>query len=377
MKNIWIVSVILISIAFISCQKMDAYKDRFQKGKEISYPGILDSVKVRPGNGRVQLTGLLVSDPKIVKYRIYWNGGLDSLERAVTRTSGVDTVREIINNLPEGNSSFIIRTFDVENNRSVPVSASGNVYGSNYQNGIINRGMKSKEFPIPSRLIIEWLEAASNLVSTSVIYDAINGTKKTFVTVSNQAHKDTISDIKTGTNALVFSKYLPEPLSIDTFEVLKADTIKGDPFPPFDRSGWSILGFSDQEPTGEGPNQGRAIFAFDNNTSTFWHSQWNIAQPPYPHWISIDMGTSNIIRGIYLLPRTGNATGIPKDAKIEVSADGLNWTAGGNFVVQNNNSAYQKIPLSQPTISARYFKITFLNNYSGQPWLGIAELNVY
>ncbi|MCH5719225.1 DUF4998 domain-containing protein [Niabella hibiscisoli] len=359
MKNIWIAGVVLAGIIIGSCQKMDAYKDRFQKGKEISYPGILDSVKVMPGDGRVQITGLFISDPKIVKYRIYWNGGLDSLEKSVTRSSGVDTLREIISNLPEGNSSFTIRTFDARGNQSVPVSVSGNVYGSNYKSGIINRGMRSKEFPVPSRLIIDWLEAASNLVSTSVVYDALNGTKKTFLTSNNGAHKDTISDIKPGTNALVLSRYLPEPTSIDTFQVLKADTIKGDPFPPFDRTGWTIMAFSDQEATGEGANNGRVVFAFDNTTGTFWHSRWSAPETPYPHWVSIDMGTPNVIRGVYLLPRTGNATGIPKDGKIEISTDGTTWTAAGTFTVQNSNTAYQKIPLQSPTAATRYVRVTF------------------
>ncbi len=378
MKNIHLFTYIfLFSVGIISCQKMDAYKDRFQKGEEISYPGIMDSVKVRSGNNRAMITGLFMSDPKIVKYRIYWNGGLDSLEKNITRSAGTDTVRDIISNLPEGNSSFSIRTFDAAGNKSVLVNTSGNIYGSNYQSGIINRAYTSAEFPVPSRLIIDWLEAASNLISTSVVYDAVNGTRKVFLTSNNGAHKDTISDIKPGTNALVLSKYLPEPASIDTFQVLKADTIKGDPFPPFDRTGWTIMAFSDQEATGEGANNGRAVFAFDNTTGTFWHSRWSAPEAPYPHWVSIDMGASNVIRGVYLLPRTGNATGIPKDGKIEISTDGTNWTAAGTFTVQNSNTSYQKIPLQLPTAVTRYVRVTFLNSYTGQNYLGIAELNMY
>lgn len=376
-KDSWIIGLVSTFVFFTSCQKMDAYRDRFQKGKEISYPGIIDSVKVQSGNKRVQLTGLFVSDPKIVKYRIYWNGGLDSMERLITRTSGVDTLREIINNLPEGNTSFVLRTFDAAGNQSVPVNVSGNIYGSNYQSGIINRGFRSAVVPYFGNLIIDWLEVSASLVSTSVAYTAVDGSEKTFKTSNIASHKDTITDIKPGTNALLLSRYLPERNSIDTFTVLKADTIKIDPDPPFNRAGWVITGFSDQEPTGEGANQGRAIFAIDNNNSTFWHSEWNLAQPPYPHWITIDMGSSAVIRGIRYLARSGNTSGIPKDGKIEVSSDGVNWTAGGNFVVQNNNTVNQKIPLVQPTAAGRYIRITFLNNYSGQPWLAVAELNVY
>ncbi|MFT3902401.1 MAG: DUF1735 domain-containing protein [Niabella sp.] len=45
------------------------------------------------------------------------------------------------------------------------------------------------------------------------------------------------------------------------------------------RTNWSIAGFSSQEANGEGPNNGRAIFAIDGNNSTFWHSQWAGSKP--------------------------------------------------------------------------------------------------
>ncbi|MGJ7033080.1 DUF4998 domain-containing protein [Niabella hirudinis] len=377
MKKMKLIIYLTVFLALvISCEKMDAYKDVFQKGKEISYPGILDSAKVLPGNGRVMITGLFTSDPKIVKYRIYWNGGLDSLEKGIIRSAGVDTVRQIIGNLPEGNTSFGIRTFDVKGNPSVLVSVSGNIYGNNYQTGIINRGIKSAEFNTAAGLVIDWIEANPTLVATSVAYTAINGSQKIFWTVDNKAHKDTIPDFKPGASIGVRSRYLPEPASIDTFTVLKADTLKI--LAPFDRTNWIVTGFSDQEATGEGVNNGRAVFAFDGDPATFWHSQWDAAQPVYPHWVSVDMGTSNVISGLLIFPRQGGGgAGTPKDGKIEVSTDGTTWAAAGTFVVGNSNTAYQKIVLKQPTAAVRYVKVTFLTNYSGQPWLGIAELNMF
>lgn len=225
MKNI-LIGAIFFPIIIASCSKMDAYKERFQKGKELSYPGILDSAQILPGNKRVMLTGLFLSDPKIVKYRIYWNGGLDSMDKSIIRSAGIDTVRQIISNLPEGNSSFGVRTFDIEGNESILVSVSGNIYGDNYQSGIINRGYTSATEISPSELAIEWLSVDPSLILTQLTYTATDNSIKQFTIFNAKAHIDTLSDYKPGTNVLVQSRYLPEPIAIDTFTVLKADTVQ-------------------------------------------------------------------------------------------------------------------------------------------------------
>lgn len=40
-----------------------------------------------------------------------------------------------------------------------------------------------------------------------------------------------------------------------------------------DRSGWSVHSFDSEESNGEGPNNGRAVHAIDNNNNTFWHTR--------------------------------------------------------------------------------------------------------
>lgn len=222
-NNILLSGFLLALIVIVgSCTKMDAYKAKFQGDKEISYPGILDSVKVLAGNERVILTGLFTSDPKIVKYRIFWNGRSDSLERSIKRTLGVDTVREIINNLPEGGMNFEIRTYDINGNRSVPVYANGTVYGTNYNSGIINRGIVSTDFS-GGVLTINWLEADPTMLFTEITYaNTSNQTKKVRYT-SPEASAETISDYKTGTEVLYRSAYLPQKDAIDTFYVIKSD----------------------------------------------------------------------------------------------------------------------------------------------------------
>lgn len=215
---------LLLIIMISSCEKSDDYKARFQGDKEISYPGILDSVKVQPGNNRVLLTGLFTSDPKIVKYQIFWNGRNDSLERAITRTQGVDTVKEIITGLPEGGMNFEVRTFDNKGNRSVPVYANGNVYGTNYTAGIINRGIVSSVFDAGTGVLtINWLEADPTMVFTEINYLSTSNKSKKIKFADHEASAALISNYKSGTEVKYRSAFLPQKNSIDTFYVAKYD----------------------------------------------------------------------------------------------------------------------------------------------------------
>jgi hypothetical protein len=124
---------------------MDDYKKKYEPNGAISYPGKLDSVQVFSGRNRVLLTGLFTSDPKIVKYKVYWNSKQDSIETAVTRTNGVDTAKLFIPNLPEGVMTFEIRTYD---NGGIYLSRlhwPAMCMASQYQSSLSNRGIAKAE----------------------------------------------------------------------------------------------------------------------------------------------------------------------------------------------------------------------------------------
>lgn len=69
------------------------------------------------------------------------------------------------------------------------------------------------------------------------------------------------------------------------------------------RSGWSVHSFDTEETDGEGPNNGHAIHAIDNNINTFWHSRWKNYNSTFPHFIAIDMGQSYPINGLSITSR--------------------------------------------------------------------------
>ena len=94
-------------------------------GKEILYTGIPDSIAMYSGYNRVVFRGVLASDPKIAKIKIYWNLKQDSLEQDIRR-EGNDNVLIIPIPLEEGTYNFEMHTYDKDGlHPSVPFNLTG------------------------------------------------------------------------------------------------------------------------------------------------------------------------------------------------------------------------------------------------------------
>jgi hypothetical protein len=215
-----------------ACTKMDDYKNKYEANGPIIYPGKLDSVQIFSGRNRVLVTGLFTSDPKIVKYRVYWNSKQDSIEVPVTRTSGVDTAKLIIPNLPEGIMSFEIRTYDNTGHVSIPVNIAGNVYGSLYQSALLNRGIAKAEIQPDGSALINWADVNSDdgLISMEIKYpDAKNKQHDTLITSTPTGLSTSLPNFKAGSVISYSTAYKPDKTAIDTFYVdYQTHTVKAD-----------------------------------------------------------------------------------------------------------------------------------------------------
>ncbi|QEM10482.1 DUF4998 domain-containing protein [Mucilaginibacter rubeus] len=215
---------LLMLAAFIisSCTKMDDFKKKYEPNGPIIYPGKLDSVQVFSGRNRVLLTGLFTSDPKIVKYRVYWNSKQDSVDTPVKRTSGVDTAKLFIPNLPEGIMTFEIRTYDNEGHVSIPVTLAGNVYGSLYQSSLINRGIAKAELQADGSALINWADvnADDGLLSMEIKYtDVSNKQHDTLITSVPTGLSTSLPKFKAGDVINYRTAFKPNKTAIDTFYV--------------------------------------------------------------------------------------------------------------------------------------------------------------
>ena len=89
---------------------------------------------------------------------------------------------------------------------------------------------------------------------------------------------------------------------------------------PLSHEKWTIAYVDSEERTAE---DGSAENAIDGQTANYWHTQWQAAQPAFPHRLILDLGSSQTVGGLRYVPRQGaTVTGRIKDYKVYVG-DGL------------------------------------------------------
>lgn len=230
-----------------ACKKMDENYKGFLGGGEIVYNGKAEMLQAFPGINRTELKWYIISDPKIVKAKVFWTnpahiegeptfpgqrpGGADSIEISITRGMDTDSVIALISGLKEGVYTFGVFMYDANGHTSVRSEIIGEVYGAAYQTTISNRPMDSARLDTTegkSDLYIPWYGIAQQAVKIDLEYTDISGALKTIeigkVPHPNDVRKgliwrdqDTILNYKEGTGFKYRTAYLPEPNAIDTF----------------------------------------------------------------------------------------------------------------------------------------------------------------
>lgn len=209
---------ILFCLLFSGCSKYDDYKKYTENG-EIIYLTKVDSVKVFSGNKRIMFSWV-TSDPRIVKYKIYWNLDADSLEVKVgspTNNSAPDTMKVNINNLEEDKYEFNIVSFDVDNNHSVKSFVDGEVYGDNYKSTLLNRVIKSAVNIKGTELVeLVWYKSDVSEIGVELVYTSSSG-KQVNVIVPRDTIITKLTDFRVGSTINYRTLFLPAPFAIDIF----------------------------------------------------------------------------------------------------------------------------------------------------------------
>lgn len=154
-----------------------------------------------------------------------------------------------------------------------------------------------------------------------------------------------------------------------TYFLVKA-LYTSNPFPELDRSAWEVAGFSSEEPTGDGANNGKAIYAIDPSASTWWSTTWKASKPGPPHVLTIDMHATQKLHGFSITGRldaAGNfkTSGNPKGIIVETSIDGTTWSYNESFTLENIKENTFYLSYAQ---EARYFRMT-INTSQGDIYL--------
>ena len=174
--------------------------------------------------------------------------------------------------------------------------------------------------------------------------------------------------IKVSGTKLVMDNYASWQLNVTTGEWSAAGMDDG--FIP--RTKWSLVSVDSEETAGE---DGHATNAFDDSTSTYWHTQWQGAQPPPPHEIVIDLGARYSLTSMRYTPRQdGNQNGMVKDYEFYVSDSTSDW--GTAVKTGSFGSTTQPTTVTFTAKDGRYIRFRALSELAGKPYTAVAELDV-
>lgn len=241
--------IILIATGLFltSCDKMDGIYDDFLTNGEIVYNGKAEGLEAHPGISRMELKWYIISDPKIVKAKVFWTNpilleddinipnprtaGRDSVTIDIVRGTGTDSVITVIDRLKEGVYTFEVFMYDKNGHSSVGAEIIAEVYGSVYLGTISNRPLdvpKLDTIGKKSNLYIPWFGISQQAVKIDVQYTDVSGVERIthIKKVTNPVDsrrpmiwqdRDTIFNYKEGTGFKYRTAYLPEADAIDTF----------------------------------------------------------------------------------------------------------------------------------------------------------------
>lgn len=334
----WYVVALMASVAVFACRKSDDYKKYMVNG-EIVYPAKADSINVHPGDGRIMLSWIR-TDPRVTHYHIYWNLGTDSIRVEIPANvdeGGVDTVRALIEGLEEVEYEFEVISFDEDGNQSIKSSVAGKVYGVNYTETLLNRGIQSIQVsPLESTAEISWYGADSTDIGVEVTFIDVEGNSNKLI-LPNTGRPDIVTRYKPGTDFSYRTMFLPDSLAIDTFYSAAVEIEA------------PRVTYPDLDNTKFGPHvlPGDAPSAFGWELPYAWDGTaaegrgFHTPDLGYPMQFSIDLGTSAILHHMKLWQReAGNGyfnEGNPKTFEIwgsqDPSSDGSDngWVKLGQF----------------------------------------------
>ncbi len=358
--------VFTLATTFLTaCKKMDAtYKDFIVSGG-ITYPGKVTSAKIFAGQNRVKISWLNGASPSVIKAKIYWNSYADSVEVAINQDE--DVTSKIIENLPQGTYTFIVKTFDKKGNSSIPVELLGTVYGDIYQESLLARPLRSSVL-YTDRVEIEWGVAhiSGGAYASQVKYIDVSD-KERIRQFPVSEEKSTISDMKKGSPFEYRTVFLPDTLSIDTFYTAFQANLQSS----YAKQDWSVVAFSSVHPDAN-PDRNKAANFFDGNPTTRWHT--HATTSVYPHFVTIDMKSNKTIKAVEVFRTAGDARGC-KTFQLWISQDNVTYTKlGGVFNFNVSIDAGQMFQVSSP-FPARYLKFEGLTG--SEKYMNMGDMSVY
>lgn len=372
-KSLSIIVFLITFLTMFSCKDQDIMFKEYVVEGGIPYLGTVSGLKARVGYNRLELNFSVV-DATTSRVGIYWNDYRDSI---MIDVESATQVKQIIN-LPEGQYSLFVVSFDKNGNKSNPAELITRTVGENYLASIIHRGFKSKKTSYNNDLIIEWQNADTwnGARFTELIYTSIDGTEK-HVTVENEETVTIIDDYQNGTSFNRITYYSPDGMWLDTI-VPAAAPVKT---LMIDKKLGGVIAFSSES----GGNVAKNFY--NGNQADMWLTSSN-----YPEYATIDIGRELLVSGFGVWPSYQQTNGradprAPTLIRFECSINNIDWTTVGEFNY-DNSMYYFRREFEIPITRARYVRFVGVEcAYSpvfgsgiggpGNKLMNLAELDIF
>src|SRR5437764_291206 len=133
-----------------------------------------------------------------------------------------------------------------------------------------------------------------------------------------------------------------------------------------------VVRVDSEETSGE---DGKGANAVDGDPGTFWHTQWQDANPEHPHEIIIEFSRACKIGGFTYLPRQDESDhGTIKDYEFYVSDDGKDF--GKPLKRGSFGGGKEKRSVRFEAKECRFLKLRAISEINDQPWTSAAEIDV-
>jgi hypothetical protein len=366
------VTVVILACVMLvfACKEQDMMFKQYTVEGGISYLGAVSGAKTRIGVNRLEVS-FSVADPATSRVGIYWNEYEDSV---MINVEPGELVTKIID-LPEGQYSLFIKSYDAHGNASNPFELITRTVGEKYLATLTHRGMKKKTTGFNSDLSIEWESASGDARFTDFVYTATDGTEKNF-RIENGVSETKVDDYKQGSVFRRTTYYSPDNLWLDS--ITPAPRMENEL--TVDKKLGSVTGYSTQTAGDE------AAKFYDDDANTVWQTSGN-----YPDYATIDLGVEVPVSSFSLVPSIKYTAGkadprAPTTVRFEVSTDNNVWTSLGDYNYDNGTYFYERLFEVKQT-NARYVRFTGVE-CTGAPSYGngiggpntvkmvLAELNV-
>ena len=332
-----------------SCKDQDVTFKQYTVEGGITYLGAVSGLKARVGVNRLELN-FSVADPATDKVGVFWNDYEDSI---MIDVEPGDLVQEIIE-LPEGQYSLFVISYDARGNSSSPLELITKTVGPKYIATLGHRGFTKMTTGFNSDLYLVWAGASGEAGHTDFFYTSTDGTEK-HIRIENEINvtETKLSDYKQGTTFRRITYYSPDRLWLDSILPLTEPEVR-DMSP--DKKIGRVIDYSSQM-TGDEVHR-----FYDDEAGTVWQTVGG-----YPHYVTIDLGVELAVKSFGIVPSvkytsTSQATSAdpraPTKVRFEGSTDNYTWTDIGEYPYDNGFFNSQRVFEPEEAVKARYIRFT-------------------